>query len=96
MYRLDCFLPGKDIDLQVTSAGREWYRSVGDAFDSVRGETSWVRAFRRGDWHVETRTRTVLTSTAEHFHLYADLDAFEGDKRVFSKSWDRLIKRDLV
>ena len=86
----------EDIDLRVTSAGREWYRSVGDAFGSIRGETSWIRVFQRGDWKVETRTRTVLTSTAEHFHLYADLDAFEGDKRVFSRSWDRLIKRDLV
>lgn len=86
----------EDIDLEVTSAGRERYCSVGDEFDSARGEISWVRVFRRRDWHAETRTRTVLTSTAEHFHLYADLDAFEGDKRVFSKSWDRLIKRDLV
>lgn len=86
----------EDIDLEVTSTGRERYRSVGDEFDSARGEISWIRVFQRGDWHAETRTRTVLTSTAEHFHLYADLDAFEGDKRVFSKSWDRLIKRDLV
>lgn len=86
----------EDIDLDVTSTGRERYCSVGDEFDSARGEISWIRVFQRGDWHAETRTRTVLTSTAEHFHLYADLDAFEGDKRVFSKSWDRLIKRDLV
>jgi len=38
----------------------------------------------------------VLTSTETEFHIYADLDAFDGDKRVFSRSWDRIIERDLV
>jgi predicted acyl esterase len=90
VYRIE------DLGLEIKSTGCEWYSSVADDFGSVRGETSWTRLFRRGDWQVETRTRTVLTSTVDHFHIYADLDAFEGDKRVFSRSWERIIKRDLV
>lgn len=50
----------------------------------------------RGVWQVETRTRTVPTSTRDDFHLAATLDAFEGDTQVFSRSWDRAIPRDLV
>ncbi|MGH7318601.1 MAG: hypothetical protein ACRELA_03080 [Candidatus Rokuibacteriota bacterium] len=34
--------------------------------------------------------------TRDHFRLVATLDAFEGDARVFSQSWDRAIPRDVV
>jgi uncharacterized protein len=45
---------------------------------------------------MKTITRTTLTSTATLFHLLADLDAYEGDKRVYRFSWDRKIPRDYV
>lgn len=89
-YRLE------DIGLEILSRAREWYTARADDFDSVRGETLWERRFRRGDWEVRTVTRTVLTSTARDFHLKADLDAFEGDKRVYCHSWDRVVPRDKV
>lgn len=93
-WRLD------DIDLTVQSEAREWYGSRGDDFDSVRGETLWRRSLGRGDWGVRTTTRTLLTSTATEFHIRADLDAYEtdaeGERRVYSKSWERKIARDCV
>ena len=49
-----------------------------------------------GGWHVRTVTRTVLTSTATDFCLHAELDAFEGDRRVVSLNWDRTVPRQLV
>jgi len=52
--------------------------------------------FARGDWRVRVVTRTLMTSTAESFRIRAMLDAFEGESRVFSKTWDREIPRDLV
>ena len=55
-----------------------------------------MRGLRRGDWHVRTVTRTVLTSTSTSFQLDAELDAWEGDRRVFSRNWSRTIPRDLV
>jgi hypothetical protein len=84
------------IDLEVRNDQREWYSFVKDDVDTVRGETRGLREMRRGDWRVETRTRTVLTSTREHFTLRAELDAYEEDRRVFAKSWDRRIERDLL
>ncbi len=85
-----------DIDLTVRSETREWYRSRADAFDSIRGETMTLREFQRGNWHVTVRTRTVARSSPTHFYLQAELDAWEGDKRVFSENWDREIPRDHV
>ncbi|MGH3367961.1 MAG: CocE/NonD family hydrolase C-terminal non-catalytic domain-containing protein, partial [Nocardioidaceae bacterium] len=85
-----------DIDLEVTRRAEERYSSVADDFDSIRGETYWLMGFRRGDWDVRTETRTVLTSDARAFHLHATLDAYEGDRRVLSRNWQRTIPRDHV
>ncbi|MBS0013356.1 MAG: CocE/NonD family hydrolase, partial [Desulfobacterales bacterium] len=84
------------IDWTVGSKTMEWYRFQDDDFDSVRGETLWQRSFQRGSWSVKTVTRTVLTSSVSHFLLYAELDGFQGDQRVFSRNWQYEIPRDHV
>jgi putative CocE/NonD family hydrolase len=86
----------KEIDLELGRKAIEWYTYQGDDFNSVRGETLWERSYCRGDWHIKTVTRTVLTSSATDFYLRAELDAYEGDKRVYSDNWDCVIPRDYV
>jgi hypothetical protein len=86
----------KDIDLEMGRKALEWYTYQGDDFNSVRGETLWERSFKRGNWQIRTVTRTVLTSSATDFYLRAELDAYEGDKRVYSANWDHVIPRDFV
>lgn len=86
----------KEIDLTTCRKAQEWYSHQGDDFTSVKGETLWEREFRRGKWSVRTVTRTVLTSSANDFFLQAELDAYEGDKRVYSQNWDYTIPRDMV
>ncbi|GJL61037.1 MAG: peptidase S15 [Nitrospirales bacterium] len=90
VYRLD------DIDLEVQNKTVETYTYQADDFSSVKGETWCVRGFKRKDWAVKTITRTVLTSSPTHFHLLADLDAYEGEKRVYCQSWDTTIPRDFI
>jgi hypothetical protein len=85
-----------DTGLTVTTRAREHYSSVADDFRSPSGETLWERELSRGDWHVRTVTKTKLSCTPSHFVLHAELDAFEGDHRVFCRSWSRRIPRDLV
>jgi putative CocE/NonD family hydrolase len=85
-----------EIDLETTLRAFEYYRSTEDDFGSLEGETHWVRELRRGDWHIRTITRTVLSADTTHFHLRAELDAFEGDQRVYSQNWNIAIPRDLV
>jgi putative CocE/NonD family hydrolase len=90
VYRLE------EIDLTVKRKAEEWYSYQGDDFQSPRGETHWQRRFERGDWSVGTVTRTVLHCDASYFYLNAELDAYEGDKRIYSQNWNRRIKRNLV
>ncbi len=85
-----------EIELEVQKRTREWYRSQGDNFNSISGETRTLRAFKRGDWNVRATTHTLLTADADSFHLSAELDAFEGKRRVFSRTWNRRIRRKLV
>ncbi len=82
--------------LTVREQAFEWYSSRSGDFGSVRGETYHRRGLGRGSWRVETIGRTVMTSDADQFYIRADLDAWEGERRVFARSWDRAIKRDLV
>ena len=84
------------VDLELTRRSDERYSWVADDFGSVRGEVAWTMGFARDDWAVETRTRTVLTSTPTDFRLHAQLDAYERDERVFAHTWRLTIPRDLV
>jgi len=85
-----------DIDLSIHTKVEERYSYEDDAYDSVRGETHWEQSFARGSWRVMTIARTVMTSDATHFIVRADLDAYEGDVRIYTRSWDRRIPRHLV
>ena len=84
----------EEIDLEVTNRTCDWYSYREDDFLSVRGETRTERAFRRGDWRVRTTTHTVLTCDATHFHIEAELGAWEGDRCVYEEDWQRSIPRD--
>jgi len=90
VYRID------DIDLEISARVTERYSYSGEDYRSLQGWCEWTRSFARGDWRVQTVTRTVLTSDEENFHIRATLDAYEGEGRLFSKSWDETIPRDLV
>ncbi|MEQ8968699.1 MAG: CocE/NonD family hydrolase [Azospirillaceae bacterium] len=89
-YRLD------EHGLEIGRETRETYSYYNNDYASLRGFVEQRRTFRRGDWDVQTVTRTVLTSTPEAFLIRATLDAYEGDARVFSRSWDEAVPRDLI
>ena len=50
----------------------------------------------RGDWETRVETSSLMTSDRDYFHLTNILDAYEGQVRVFTKSWTKKIRRDLV
>ncbi|MFC4350295.1 CocE/NonD family hydrolase [Fodinicurvata halophila] len=86
----------ESIDLEIAARTTERYFYSDEDYDSIGGWTEWERHFRRGDWQVRTVTRTLMTSNETAFRLQATLDAYEGDSRVYSQSWDEEIPRDLV
>lgn len=93
-YRLD------GIGLTVQEKGVEYYTTVADDFASPTAEVVWERSLQRGDWHIRTVTRTVLTADPEHFYLHASLDAYEwdvgGEQRLVSRNWHERIPRDHI
>ncbi|MFW6043540.1 MAG: CocE/NonD family hydrolase [Marinilabiliaceae bacterium] len=88
-YRLD------DINWTIRKDVTEKYSYKNNNYDTLRGEVISTRQFKRNDWEAYTVTRTILTSTRTHFWIRATLDAYEGDTRVFSKSWDERVARQL-
>ena len=89
-YRLD------DIGLDVDERVEERYSFRGDDVDSVRGQVTARVSLSRDGWRVRTETNTVMTSDVSHFHLHAQLDAYEDDQRVVSRNWNTSIPRDGV
>lgn len=85
-----------DINLEVEDYTTEWYSSKHDSVDSTRGEVPSFIRFDRPGWSIRTETRTILTSTPEALHVLATLDAWEGERRVYSRNWDVTILRDFV
>jgi putative CocE/NonD family hydrolase len=82
-----------EVDLCVTMHGEEWYGYQGDDFGSLHSEVRGRRELERGDWRIRTDIRTRITCDADHFHVHATLDAWEGDERVFSRIWRESVPR---
>ena len=92
--RGDVFL--EDIDLTVGAGGVDRFEMVGDDPLSARHENRYTIVMERTGWSIRTEVYSVLTATRDDFLVSATLDAYEGDCRVFTKTWDRRIPRDGV
>ncbi len=80
--------------LEVGSTARETYAIRPDDPLSARAETHWTMQVGRGDWRTRTETYTRQWADRDHFHVEAEMEAFEGDTRVFHRTWKRQIPRD--
>ena len=90
LYRLD------GIDLEVGQSSVQRYTIEDDDPLSARVEIVWSVSRARGAWRTRTETRTRMTCSREAFEIAATLEAFEGERRVLSRTWDRSVPRDLV
>jgi hypothetical protein len=79
------------------SGGSDWFLSIqeGDPNSSV-WQLRWFSKLSRGSWDTTTESTLELSSTAGEFRLKESITAWEGEKIVFQKAWDQLIKRDLM
>jgi putative CocE/NonD family hydrolase len=85
-----------DIDLIVDNDTVETYRIRHGEPTSAEGLTRYRHRLTRGDWRIETRTTTSLKLTATHFLVSAELEAFEGEERIFCRNESFTLPRDLV
>jgi predicted acyl esterase len=84
------------IGLELEEVARKVYRIKSD--DPLSGDNfvHWTTRRGRGDWQVRVETRTRMRATRRDFLIDAELDAYEGDRRAFSRNWHARIPRDLV
>ncbi|MFF8669481.1 CocE/NonD family hydrolase [Streptomyces sp. NPDC015242] len=86
----------EDTGIEAGRRAHERYTAVADDFTSAAGETAWTMSFRRGDWDVRVVTHTRLSCDETDFFVDATLDAYEDDRRVFSRTWNEKVPRDLL
>ncbi|WP_328416274.1 CocE/NonD family hydrolase [Streptomyces violaceus] len=85
-----------DIGVEAGRRARERYTAVADEFTSASGESTWTMRFQRDDWDVRVVTHTQLRCDETDFFVDATLDAYEADRRVFSRTWNEKVPRDLL
>jgi predicted acyl esterase len=84
------------LGLELEEIGRKIYRIKSDDPLSADNLIHWTTRRGRGDWQVRVETRTRMRATREHFLIDAELDAYEGERRVFCRNWCSSVPRDLV
>jgi len=85
-----------DIDVAVRKKTDERFSVHVSDPGQASAETEGIWETSRGDWRVRTETKTVMTADAERFMVEVALDAFEGDRRLFSRRWQQAVPRRLV
>jgi putative CocE/NonD family hydrolase len=63
---------------------------------SLKVQIERTLELQREEWRVRVETKSMMTADATHFYLSNHLDAYEGDVRVFTRSWTKMIPRNLV
>ena len=82
--------------LELEEIARKVYRIGRDDPLSAENVIHWTTQRGRGAWQVRVESRTRMRASREHFLIDAELDAYEGERRVFSRSWYTEVPRDLV
>lgn len=82
--------------LEYDSTAADAFTLLGDDPLSARVDCRRSVGVGRGAWQTRVETRSTMTAGAAAFRLTNTLEAFEGDVRIFAKTWDIAIPRDLV
>ncbi|MGE0117879.1 MAG: CocE/NonD family hydrolase [Dongiaceae bacterium] len=84
------------IGLETEHAKTEQFRIRDDDPASAAIDIANTRRVGRGAWRTRTETRTVMRATATEFIVDATLDAYEGESRILSRTWQVRHKRDFT
>ncbi len=94
---------GRPALTRIEDTGIEHGHSVVEEFSiadsdalSATAEILHDAVFRRDSWSTRVRTRTRMISDSSAFHLEAELEGFEGDRRTYLRTWSVTVARELV
>ncbi|MDT8342819.1 MAG: peptidase S15, partial [Thermohalobaculum sp.] len=82
--------------LTAGSIARERWDIHPDDPLSARGTIHWTETLARGDWQVRTEARCAMWCDATHFHLSAELEAWEGEAMILARNVTRSTPRDHI
>jgi|SRR5579871_484025 len=65
--------------------------------DPVTARTTAEQEFvkQRPDWDTRVKTRMTVSCDAQFFFVETDLEAYEDNRRVFARSWNQRVRREL-
>ena len=63
---------------------------------SYRANSEYVSWMRRAGWSVRTESVSSFSCDAENFYINASVTAFESDREIHKRHWEKTIKRDLI
>ncbi|MGD9028742.1 MAG: CocE/NonD family hydrolase [Anaerolineae bacterium] len=88
---------------RLTDTGLEVHSRIEDHFSIVEDDPLSASVsctgeigLRRDDWEVRAETFSQMTADGDHFTVTHVLDAYEGNVRVFNKTWHVRIPRHQV
>lgn len=85
-----------DVDIEYAGKGTERMTiKEGDPLSAVV-KADYSISLKRDEWQVRTEARTSLASTADEFLVNASMDAYEGNQKVFTRSWTKRVARRWV
>mgnify|MGYP003347280831 FL=1 len=82
------------IDLIAQATSTERYVVRDDDPLAATAEVTWNWHFERDNWRVRTESRTHMSCTKREFIVKASLCAYEGDEKVFERSFEEKIPRN--
>ena len=85
-----------DDGLEYHSSARNLHRVVEGQPLSAFNECEQEISISRGEWRTRVHTLSTMSSTAEDFQLTNLVEGYEGDCRVFAKTWELAVPRDHV
>lgn len=83
-----------DTGLEYDERSRDVYEIQDDDPTSALAVSERTLSITRGDWRTRVQTRSTLSATPTEFLVTNAVDAYEGERRVFAKTWSREIPRD--
>jgi uncharacterized protein len=85
-----------DDGLEYREHERDVYHIVDGDPLSARVECERAFSVGRDQWRVTVRTSSTMSATPSSFQVTNVLDAYEGDARVFTRTWNAEVPRDCV
>ncbi len=63
---------------------------------SMRADIDWHIHMERDGWKISTKTTTTMRCSKDEWIIAASVTAFEGEAKIFSKSFEKRILRDFM